>query len=222
MNELDKRIPGGRPALLDTDSLRKLHQRYLNGERLVDLVEETPYKSLDAAFRRLGLPALGLAGPRAKIGLDDPRAVKALALWDAGTTAKAAGEEVGISRSVMTRLLHISGRNGQRHGELHPSWRGGRSLMERGYVRVWVHPDDPLAGMRRKDGTSMEHRLAMARHLGRVLGSHETVHHINGDKTDNRIDNLELRNGHHGPGQAMRCCDCGSRRVEFVTLEEAA
>ena len=74
----------------------------------------------------------------------------------------------------------MSGENGSR-------WSGGRSYSE-GYVRVFC-PSHPYATDR---GYVYEHRLVMEAHLGRVLLPTEIVHHINGIKDDNRIENLAL------------------------------
>jgi hypothetical protein len=77
---------------------------------------------------------------------------------------------------------------------------GPGSLNVDGYVvrSVPGHPNG--SGTR---GLLTEHRLVMATRLGRALYVDESVHHKNGDRADNRLDNLELRTRYHGQGQAV-------------------
>lgn len=93
-----------------------------------------------------------------------------------------------------------------------PNWCGGQTIRD-GYVMVWVDSSDRMISMANRQGYIMEHRLVMARRLGRVLSSYETVHHINGKREDNRIENLQLRHGKHGKGIVYSCEDCGSANI---------
>ncbi len=72
-----------------------------------------------------------------------------------------------------------------------PNFKGYLTHSQ-GYVLVRLHRDDFFKPMCGHTSYVMEHRLVMAKHLGRCLQSWENVHHKNGIKDDNRIENLEL------------------------------
>jgi hypothetical protein len=81
-----------------------------------------------------------------------------------------------------------------------PFWKGGRYVHGSGYIMTHIPRDSPYRSMvspsqRNKPYGTMpilEHRLVMAEHLGRPLESWEIVHHRDGNKQNNTINNLEL------------------------------
>lgn len=100
-----------------------------------------------------------------------------------------------IPQDRRCRSCQNKGRIGE-WGAENANWKGGRYLLKTGYIRLRIYPGDfyyPMANLQ-KDGTGtiLEHRLVMAKSLGRNLHTWEIVHHKNGIKDDNRIENLQL------------------------------
>lgn len=108
--------------------------------------------------------------------------------------------ECGIERYVEPSKFNHKGWTGlcgacfnkSRTGELSPWYKCGELINTQGYREVLMPRDDFFYGMANKYNYVREHRLVMAKHLGRCLHRWESVHHKNGDKLDNRIENLEL------------------------------
>ncbi len=72
-------------------------------------------------------------------------------------------------------------------------WKGGRHQDKKsGYFYIKLLKKDFFIPMVDQQRFVLEHRLVMAQHLGRCLQTWEVVHHKNGIKDDNRIENLEL------------------------------
>jgi hypothetical protein len=77
----------------------------------------------------------------------------------------------------------------------------GEGTFSHGYWCINIPPSERhLTNGERKVA---EHRYVMAKHLGRALFPDEVVHHVNGDRTDNRLENLELWSTAHPKGQRV-------------------
>lgn len=128
-----------------------------------------------------------------------------------------------ICKSCSITKLNTSGKN---RGADNPRWKGGKR-KNGDYIAIHLFPNDKFYSMVDSNHDVLEHRLLMAKHLGRLLLRSEHVHHINGIKDDNRIENLQLLSQADHNIRIQLCRDCELRkeirllRWEFKELKEA-
>lgn len=97
-------------------------------------------------------------------------------------------------KPLFLRCRHCAPRAKSRREEMSNSscWKGGKTKRS-GYVCIKLAKGSPFYPMAHKSGYVLEHRLVMAKHLGRCLLPWEVVHHKPpGVKDDNRLENLQL------------------------------
>lgn len=137
-----------------------------------------------------------------------------------GASLSAIARAIGTNKRHVKKFLRDHGVTRafpfSKPGKDHPEWKGGRHVDRAGYISVYS-PDHPYC--RKYTKHVLEHRLVMEQHLGRYLLPTEVVHHKNGIKTDNRIENLMLfeKNSEHLAhelkGRCPRWTEDGRRRI---------
>ena len=126
------------------------------------------------------------------------------ARYDAGASCLWLSKELGCSDRTIKAAIHRQGGlvrplgPGPRSG----NWTGGTHRTSCGYVMEYYR-EGPHMGMSTKAGYVLQHRLRMAEMLGRDLSTKENVHHRNGVRDDNRIENLELWTRDQPSGQRV-------------------
>jgi hypothetical protein len=126
-----------------------------------------------------------------------------VAMAESGATIRAIAETVGTNLNRVRQYLTKHGiqrpqwrepkpgshpMSRRTEGPLNSAWKGGRTTDKHGYVLLWLpgHPES------NRNGYVREHRIVMARKIGRPLTREEVVDHIDGNTGNNVPENLRL------------------------------
>lgn len=189
-------------------------REYESGATMVALAAKYAcnVRTIATAIRRAGGQRRPLGRPSQWTAAVTAEAVRA---YEGGQGLQEIAARHGVSYAAIRMKLRREGvipDSLPLRGEDHGSWQGGTTQVQ-GYLYVKAYAEDLVHCVPNSSGYVAQHRLVMGRSLGRPLKSTETVHHKNGDRGDNRLENLQLRQGNHGNGSRWVCRACGSHDI---------
>jgi hypothetical protein len=124
---------------------------------------------------------------------------------------------VTVNKSEISKEAYRKKYPEGRFGDKAANWKGGRHLNKHsGYVFVSV-PCHPNA----VNGRVQEHRLVVEQDIGRYLKDDEVVHHIDGDRQNNSLGNLEVKvRGEHVSDHFKASHEVTELRKQMIYLED--
>jgi DNA-binding CsgD family transcriptional regulator len=184
---------------LEYEYYAELYEKGYTNYQLAEMAGVNPttmfraLKKLGVKMRKKGVIGIGLSRKFVRSKQREEEINNIAAFYKSGLSLTQTAEKLGISIGAVRYSLKIVGVSGRppqcgigkkpvhvgKFGADNPNYKGGIVEDKDGYIRV-------LGDGNRK----LQHRIIAESVLGRPLRNHEVVHHINGDKKDNRNKNL--------------------------------